>query len=69
MQQSAYMIDPILSLKAELQGRTLRELAADIGCSPQFLHQIINRQRPASDSVLRYLGLRKVTAYERVPKR
>jgi transcriptional regulator with XRE-family HTH domain len=61
--------DPVKMLRQCIarDGGTQADLAKDIGISPQFLSEILNGVRKASDVVLDFLGLEKIIVYR--PKR
>ena len=44
-------------LKARQGDRSQGELAADIGVSRPFVHDVLNGKRPPGPQILRYLGL------------
>jgi transcriptional regulator with XRE-family HTH domain len=44
-------------------GRTQRQLAQEIGVSPQFLNDILHGKRVPSGKVLDYLGFERVVLY------
>ena len=59
-------LDQVVSLLEIKRGdRTLEEFAEEVGVSYQFLGHIFRKVRPPGKDVLRYLGLRKVTLYQR----
>jgi len=61
--------DQVLNeLGARRGGRTLEQMAAEVGVSFQYLAKVLSGERVPGDKVLEWLGLRKVTAtwYERV---
>jgi transcriptional regulator with XRE-family HTH domain len=60
------MIDPITELNKRLaRGITQKDLAGQIGITPQFLHDILNRRRRPAKAVLAYLGLEQRVSYVR----
>lgn len=59
-------MDPIDILTRKLlRGKTQRELAAELGISPGYLHDILNDRRPASKAVLDILGIERITTYRK----
>lgn len=47
--------------------RSQKKCAAALGCSPQYLGDILAGRREPVREVLNRLGFRKVTLYERLP--
>jgi AraC-like DNA-binding protein len=45
--------------------RTLEEFAAEVGVSYQYLGHIFRRVRTPGRGILKYLGLRKITVYQK----
>lgn len=56
-------MDPIALLQERMRGRSMRDLAREIPCSPAYLSDIFNGNRPIGPKILRYLGLEKVQTY------
>jgi len=59
-------IDDVRQLLQSRQGdRTQEDLAREIGISYQFLGHILRGVRSPGKDVLKFLGLRKLTVYQR----
>ncbi len=54
-------------VRALQRGRTLRDLAQEIGISSTFLHSILKGEKPVGKLVPRFFGLRPVVRYEPDP--
>lgn len=52
--------DEVIKLLVKKQGdRTQKEVAEEIGISPQYLHDVLNGGRKPSERILDYLGLKR----------
>ncbi len=52
--------DDVVQLLKKKQGeRTQKEMAEDIGVSPQYIHDVLTGARTPSDKILDYLGLKR----------
>jgi predicted transcriptional regulator len=61
MEPTYYTDEQVIDILAERRGdRTQKELAREIGVSPQHLNDVFNHRRAAGPSILRYLGLEYV---------
>lgn len=51
--------DAVIELLRKRQaGRTQKEVAEELGVTPQFLHDVLNGRRNPSDRILEYVGLK-----------
>ena len=56
-------------LKRQLNGHeTQKAMAKEIGCSVQFLNDVLRGRREPSGKVLQYLSLERVVSYKIVPR-
>lgn len=61
-------VDPIQILREKLAKCSQAQLARDLGVSPAYLSDVLNRRREPGDGILKPLGLRrKPNQYERIP--
>lgn len=60
--------DVIALLLKRQNGRSARELADDLGISPQHLCDIFRGRRDPGDETVRKLGLKRVVHYEGIAK-
>lgn len=51
-------------VKAKLKGRTLREVAEEMGVSITTLHSVVEGTRPMGKKIPAYFNLQAVTLYE-----
>jgi transcriptional regulator with XRE-family HTH domain len=60
-------MDPVEMLAARKAGKTMRELAQEIGCSAPYVNDVLKRKRAPGPSILKYLGLTavKTVVYKR----
>ena len=58
--------DVITLLKKAVNGGTQKQVAARIGCSQQFLGDVLRGMRPPTGAVLAYLGIEKKCDYRKV---
>lgn len=63
------MNDPIALLHAQLQHQSQKSLATDIGCSPAYLNDVINRKRQPGPIILEFLGLTREIVYTNAKRR
>ena len=59
------MLDPMSVLRKRLDGRTQKEVAAEIGVSPQYLNDALSGYRDIGPKMLDGLGLERVVTYRR----
>ena len=53
-------MNPIELLKQRMEGRSLRDLAKAIPCSPAYLSDVMNGNRPPGPKILTFLGLQRI---------
>lgn len=51
-----------------LRDTSQRDLAKQLGVSPQFLHDVINKRREIGTEIPKALGLEKVVDYRKVKR-
>lgn len=56
--------DVIAKLRRRCRGTTQRQVAADIGISPQLLNDVLRERRSPGPAILRALGLQFHAAYK-----
>ena len=62
-----YTREDLLKLLREKQGdRTAKQLAEELGITPQYLSDVFLGKRDPGESILEGLGLKKSTKYEKV---
>ena len=59
-------MDPVRQLQDLIDEYGLSDLAGKIGIPRQYLYQIVQKDRPPSKKVLKYLGIRRETKYVKV---
>jgi hypothetical protein len=59
--------DPIEMLRERCTRSNQKQVAAELGVSPQYLNDVLARGKEPGEKILKALGLRRVVRYERVP--
>ena len=54
-------------VRSMMEGRTLRDVAREIGVSTTYLYSILKGEKPVGKIVPRFFGLRPVVRYEPDP--
>ena len=59
------MIDPIALIKDRCNGAEQKQIADELGISPQYLNDMLQGRREAGPKVLKALGLVEVVTYRK----
>ena len=59
------MLDPVQILRKRCQGRQQKDVAAELGISPQYLCDVLAERKDAGEAILDPLGLERVVTYRR----
>jgi Helix-turn-helix. len=63
------LIDLVSNLQALTYGMgSQKDLAKDIGISPQYLHDILTGRREPGEKVCEYLGVERTVIYKVIPQ-
>lgn len=65
MSRTAEQLRELLRYRLRHDLRTQRELASDIGVSPQFLSDVLRGKREPSGAILEFLSLERIVTYVR----
>ena len=59
-------MDPVQILKERCAGREQKAVATELGISPGYLNDVLQRRREPGRKILKALGLRRKITFERV---